>query len=99
MNSEVWVCLSDKERCLPFVLVENGYDVWVNLHPDQVAVNPTELTEIFSWEIIAETNTPRNAFTTLPPRRSSGIFQWINSQCTIFPIPSITFSIQQKARV
>lgn len=29
MNSEVWVCLTDEERCIPFVLVENGYDVWV----------------------------------------------------------------------
>jgi lysosomal acid lipase/cholesteryl ester hydrolase len=29
MNSEVWVCLTDKERCLPFQLVEQGYDVWV----------------------------------------------------------------------
>lgn len=29
MNSEVWVCISEKERCLPFMLVEQGYDVWV----------------------------------------------------------------------
>lgn len=29
MNSEVWVCLTDEERCLPFYLVEMGYDVWV----------------------------------------------------------------------
>ncbi|KAG0640550.1 Alpha/Beta hydrolase protein [Tuber brumale] len=29
MNSEVWVCLLDKERCLPFVLVEKGFDVWL----------------------------------------------------------------------
>ena len=29
MNSEVWVCLLDKEQCLPFVLAEKGYDVWV----------------------------------------------------------------------
>ncbi|EEP78891.1 hypothetical protein UREG_03737 [Uncinocarpus reesii 1704] len=28
MNSEVWVCLTDEERCLPFQLVEQGYDVW-----------------------------------------------------------------------
>ncbi|TFK44443.1 triacylglycerol lipase [Crucibulum laeve] len=28
MNSEVWVCLTDRERALPFVLVEQGYDVW-----------------------------------------------------------------------
>lgn len=30
MNSEVWVCLTDEQRCLPFVLVEKGYDVWVS---------------------------------------------------------------------
>ena len=29
MNSEVWVCITEKERCLPFALVERGYDVWV----------------------------------------------------------------------
>lgn len=29
MNSEVWVCLTDAQRCLPFVLVERGFDVWV----------------------------------------------------------------------
>ena len=29
MNSEVWVCLTDKRRCLPFALVEAGYDVWL----------------------------------------------------------------------
>ncbi|KAG7120196.1 lipase like protein [Verticillium longisporum] len=29
MNSEVWVCLTDAERCLPFVLVGQGYDVWL----------------------------------------------------------------------
>lgn len=32
MNSEVWVCLTDEERTLPFVLVEKGYDVWVIKH-------------------------------------------------------------------
>ncbi|KAF8527124.1 Alpha/Beta hydrolase protein [Gautieria morchelliformis] len=29
MNSEVWVCLTAEERALPFVLAENGYDVWL----------------------------------------------------------------------
>lgn len=33
MNSEVWVCLTEQERCLPFLLVERGYDVWVHPHP------------------------------------------------------------------
>ncbi|KAF8423312.1 Alpha/Beta hydrolase protein [Tirmania nivea] len=29
MNSEIWVCLTEKKRCLPFVLVDAGYDVWL----------------------------------------------------------------------
>lgn len=29
MCSEVWVCLTDEERCLPFLLAEQGYDVWL----------------------------------------------------------------------
>ncbi|KAL8986848.1 MAG: hypothetical protein Q9177_003894 [Variospora cf. flavescens] len=29
MNSEVWICLTETERCLPFMLVEKGYDVWL----------------------------------------------------------------------
>jgi lysosomal acid lipase/cholesteryl ester hydrolase len=29
MNSEVWVCLTDASRALPFVLAEQGYDVWL----------------------------------------------------------------------
>lgn len=29
MNSEVWVCLTDEQRTLPFTLVEKGFDVWV----------------------------------------------------------------------
>ncbi|KAF2265066.1 alpha/beta-hydrolase [Lojkania enalia] len=29
MNSDVWVCLTERQRCLPFELVERGYDVWL----------------------------------------------------------------------
>ncbi|KAA8647100.1 hypothetical protein EYZ11_010277 [Aspergillus tanneri] len=29
MCSEVWVCLTEEQRCLPFQLVEKGYDVWL----------------------------------------------------------------------
>ncbi|EIM80542.1 triacylglycerol lipase [Stereum hirsutum FP-91666 SS1] len=29
MNSEVWVCLTDPQRSLPFVLAELGFDVWL----------------------------------------------------------------------
>jgi len=33
MNSEVWVCLTDAQRALPFLLVERGFDVWVSIAP------------------------------------------------------------------
>ncbi|KAI1343185.1 Alpha/Beta hydrolase protein [Xylariaceae sp. FL0016] len=29
MNSEVFVSLTDEKRCLPFVLVDHGFDVWL----------------------------------------------------------------------
>ncbi|KAK5134199.1 hypothetical protein LTR08_006859 [Meristemomyces frigidus] len=29
MNSEVWVCATAPARCLPFALVDRGYDVWL----------------------------------------------------------------------
>jgi lysosomal acid lipase/cholesteryl ester hydrolase len=29
MNSEVWVCLPNEQQCLPFILAEQGYDVWL----------------------------------------------------------------------
>jgi len=29
MNSEVWICLTDAQRSIPFVLVELGFDVWM----------------------------------------------------------------------
>ncbi|KAJ6257566.1 hypothetical protein Dda_7351 [Drechslerella dactyloides] len=29
MDSEVWVCNLEPEKCLPFVLAEQGYDVWL----------------------------------------------------------------------
>lgn len=29
MNSEIWVCSTEADRCLPFKLVERGYDVWL----------------------------------------------------------------------
>lgn len=29
MNSEVWVCQLEKDKSLPFVLAEKGFDVWL----------------------------------------------------------------------
>lgn len=28
MNSEIWVTATEAQRCLPFILVERGFDVW-----------------------------------------------------------------------
>ena len=38
MNSEVWVCLTDAQRALPFVLVNRGFDVWVSARRSRVEV-------------------------------------------------------------
>lgn len=62
MNSEVWVCLTDKERCLAFTLVERGYDVWVSLiHID---LHSYSRLNICSLETTVETSTPRSRSTT-----------------------------------
>jgi lysosomal acid lipase/cholesteryl ester hydrolase len=29
MSSEVWVCLRSSKKCLPLVLADAGYDVWL----------------------------------------------------------------------
>lgn len=29
MSSEVWVCLRSVKKCLPLVLADEGYDVWL----------------------------------------------------------------------
>lgn len=88
MNSEVWVCLTDEERCLPFKLVEKGYDVWVSA------------AEIFFAHIIltkrslattGATNTPKSPSITHQKTFPSGTFLWTNSPSTIFLIVSPTF--------
>jgi lysosomal acid lipase/cholesteryl ester hydrolase len=41
MNSEVWVCLTDAQRTLPFVLVERGFDVWLGNNRQAPLLNQT----------------------------------------------------------
>ena len=63
MNSEVWVCNTEQERCLPFTLVERGYDVWVSFEHIQAYMcsNCAMLTYLdFSWAITGATSIPRN---------------------------------------
>jgi hypothetical protein len=49
MNSEVWVCLTDEQRALPFVLVEKGFDVWVGAYLGQEDMANRMLTTAV-WE-------------------------------------------------
>lgn len=47
MNSEVWVALTDAQRCLPFELVERGFDVWVGFRIPSLAAR---LTDCVVWQ-------------------------------------------------
>lgn len=79
MNSEVWVCLTDEERCLPFYLVEKGYDVWVSrIWP----ASSYELLMPCSLGTIVGTSTPRSASTVLRPPYPSGTSLWTSSRFT-----------------
>ena len=97
MNSEVWVCLTDEERCLPFRLVEKGYDVWVSslrLRGAMMAV----LTK-HSLETIAETSTPRNQSILRLPIFLFGTSPWMNLRSTISQIAfSTSFLPRQHPR-
>lgn len=48
MNSDVWVCLTDAQRVLPFVLVEKGFDVWVCTYLYLVGLDAVILTDTSS---------------------------------------------------
>lgn len=56
MNSEVWVCLTDAQRCLPFVLLERGFDVWLgnnrgNKYSKKSVKYPPTSTEFWNFSI------------------------------------------------
>ena len=61
MNSEIWVCLTDKERCLPFVLVDHGYDVWV-IHASLLRIIHDGILTVIareqSWEQVLQEISP-----------------------------------------
>jgi hypothetical protein len=82
MNSEVWVCLTDEERCLPFTLVNKGYDVWVGRN----AIRGRVLLIAFSLEITVGTNIPKNRSNILQQIYRSGISLWTNSPSMISQI-------------
>lgn len=89
MNSEIWVCLTDPQRCLPFVLVERGFDVWVRSSLGLLRKIYTD--EWPSWETTVEINTrrnPSNIRLTLP---TSGTSRSTNSHSMTYLTPSLTY--------
>lgn len=94
MNSEVWVALTDAERCLPFELVERGFDVWVGSKGSMRVIN----TDRISWATTGETSIRKSRSIALPRRPSSGTFPSTSSPSTIFPTVSATSSKQPSRR-
>lgn len=88
MNSEVWVCLTDKDSCLPFQLAEEGYDVWVSLLSSILIQANSNLED--SWGTTVATNTRRSISSIPPIAPNSGISQSTNSLCTTFPTRLVT---------
>ena len=92
MNSEVWVCMTEKERCLPFMLVERGYDVWV-CQSNESSKFYTRLAKAdqYSWGTIVGISIRRSPLASPLLPTTSGISQWTNSRFTIFLTASTTF--------
>ena len=88
MNSEVWVALIERERCLPFMLVEQGYDVWVRSYCLKSVQGKTDR---LSWETIVATNIRRSPFASPQLLTSFGTSPWTNLPFTIFRTASTTF--------
>ena len=82
MNSEVWVCLTEKERSLPFMLVEKGYDVWVSGKPDGRFYQ--NVADGNSWAIIAATSIRKSPPDFRLHPIAFGTFPSINSPFMIF---------------
>ena len=101
MNSEVWVCNIQPEKCLPFVLAEQGYDVWVgSLHRviKLLGKGPvlTLPVGVNSWATIEEINTPRSAFIRILRIRRFGTLALMNLRCMIFRIRFLIFCCRRR---
>lgn len=89
MNSEVWVSSTERERCLPFMLVEKGYDVWVGSSTLRFVSFKTDGP---SWEIIVAINTRKSPFAFPQLPTNSGTSPWTNSPSMTFQTVSIISS-------
>ena len=88
MNSEVWVSLTDEERCLPFALVEKGYDVWVSSpgsFPPLNCLKAGTSADLSSLEIVEATSIPKNHRACLLPPMNFGISPLMNLPFMISP--------------
>jgi hypothetical protein len=97
MNSEVWVCLTDSQRCLAFELVDRGFDVWVRF-PDCTDLS-TMADVLSSSETTAATSTRRRLSTAHQHRKNSGTSPLTNSPSTISRTRSATFLRRPNRRV
>lgn len=90
MNSEVWVCQTERERCLPFVLADLGYDVWVcvPLSPCRASANNCSLA------ITVGISTRRSRYIIRQRARSFGSSRWMISRSMIFRTRSVIFWIR-----
>lgn len=83
MNSEVWVCLTDPERSLAFVLAEQGYDVWLGNNRCVLSLwFQNQFTEVSCAQGV--TSTRRNRYTVVRTRPSSGI----SGECSLERLPN-----------
>jgi hypothetical protein len=92
MNSEVWVCLTDAQRALPFVLVDRGFDVWVSRGRGLSGLDRMKLTKDSSWGTTEATNTPRSRSIARLILPTSGTSPSTSSLSTISRTASPTFS-------
>ena len=88
MNSEVWVCLTDEQRCLPFELVERGFDVWVRM---SLIIPYLFVLTTLSLGITEATSTRKSRFTTRRRQPSFGTSPWTNLLSTTFQTRYHTF--------
>ncbi len=89
MNSEVWVCLTDEARCLPFMLVEQGFDVWASCTSHALYIR-NMLTD-GSLETIVEISTLKSLQISPPHPMTFGTSPWINLRSMTFLTASIIF--------
>jgi lysosomal acid lipase/cholesteryl ester hydrolase len=96
MNSEVWICLTDAERALPFVLVEQGFDVWLGNNRSAPLFNQASFIE--AQNFTEATSTQKSRFITVRIHLNSGTSGlWISIHALRSPLNVVVSSIDDFA--